>query len=132
MPYVSVVVSGDFCRFKLALPSLLSMSKDFFLASPTHWPRNSIAPLPHISYTSPPLRFVAWCSKNNKRFSFMLFGVFLAILVERKTPLTTTKGTERQKKGITNVCHQTKMTLLQKWFQNRIFCRFQEFNSDSA
>ena len=28
MPCVSVVVSGDFCRFKLALPSLLSMSKD--------------------------------------------------------------------------------------------------------
>ena len=28
MPRVSVVVSGDFCRFKLALPSLLSMSKD--------------------------------------------------------------------------------------------------------
>ena len=27
MPCVSVVVSGDFCRFKLALPSLLSMSK---------------------------------------------------------------------------------------------------------
>ena len=27
----------------------------------------------------------------------MLFGVFLAILVERKTPLTSTKGTERQK-----------------------------------
>ena len=27
----------------------------------------------------------------------MLFGVFLAILVERKTPLKTTKGTERQK-----------------------------------
>ena len=26
MPCVSVVVSGDFCRFKLALPSLLSMS----------------------------------------------------------------------------------------------------------
>ena len=25
---ISVVVSGDFCRFKLALPSLLSMSKD--------------------------------------------------------------------------------------------------------
>ena len=66
-------------------------------ASPTHWPRN-IAPLPHISHTSPPLRFVAWCSKNNKRFSFMLFGVFLAILVERKTPLTSTKGIERQKK----------------------------------
>ena len=28
MPCVSVLVSGDFCRFKLALPSLLSMSKD--------------------------------------------------------------------------------------------------------
>ena len=28
MPCVSVVVSSDFCRFKLALPSLLSMSKD--------------------------------------------------------------------------------------------------------
>ena len=28
MPCVSVVVSGDFCRFKLALLSLLSMSKD--------------------------------------------------------------------------------------------------------
>ena len=28
MPRVSVVVSGDFCRFKLALPSQLSMSKD--------------------------------------------------------------------------------------------------------
>ena len=28
MPCVSVVVSGDFYRFKLALPSLLSMSKD--------------------------------------------------------------------------------------------------------
>ena len=28
MPRVSVVVSGDFCCFKLALPSLLSMSKD--------------------------------------------------------------------------------------------------------
>ena len=28
MPCVSVVVSGDFCRFKLALPSLLSMSFD--------------------------------------------------------------------------------------------------------
>ena len=28
MPCVSVVVSGDFCHFKLALPSLLSMSKD--------------------------------------------------------------------------------------------------------
>ena len=28
MPCVSVVVSGDFCRFKLALPSLLSISKD--------------------------------------------------------------------------------------------------------
>ena len=28
MPRVSVVVSGDFCRFKLALLSLLSMSKD--------------------------------------------------------------------------------------------------------
>ena len=27
----------------------------------------------------------------------MLFGVFLTILVERKTPLTTTKGTEHQK-----------------------------------
>ena len=27
----------------------------------------------------------------------MLFGVFLAILVERKTPLTSTKSTERQK-----------------------------------
>ena len=25
---VSVVVSGDFCRFKLALPSLLFLSKD--------------------------------------------------------------------------------------------------------
>ena len=59
----------------------------------------------------------------------MLFGVFLAILVERKTPLTSTKGTERQKTRITNVCHQTKMTLmtfiysqpkmtlLQKWLQ---------------
>ena len=31
MPCVSVVVSGDFCRFKLALPSLLSMSKDVFI-----------------------------------------------------------------------------------------------------
>ena len=29
MPCVSVVVSGDFCRFKLALPSLLSMSSSF-------------------------------------------------------------------------------------------------------
>ena len=28
MHCVSVIVSGDFCRFKLALPSLLSMSKD--------------------------------------------------------------------------------------------------------
>ena len=28
MPRVSVVVSGDFCPFKLALLSLLSMSKD--------------------------------------------------------------------------------------------------------
>ena len=28
MPCVSVVVSSDFCCFKLALPSLLSMSKD--------------------------------------------------------------------------------------------------------
>ena len=28
MPCVCVIVSGDFCRFKLALPSLLSMSKD--------------------------------------------------------------------------------------------------------
>ena len=28
MPRVSVVVSGDFCRFKLALLSLLSISKD--------------------------------------------------------------------------------------------------------
>ena len=28
MPHVSVVVSGDFYRFKLALPSLLSLSKD--------------------------------------------------------------------------------------------------------
>ena len=28
MPCVTVVVSDDFCRFKLALLSLLSMSKD--------------------------------------------------------------------------------------------------------
>ena len=28
MPCVSVEVSSDFCCFKLALPSLLSMSKD--------------------------------------------------------------------------------------------------------
>ena len=28
MPCVSIVVSGDFCRFKLALPLLLSMSFD--------------------------------------------------------------------------------------------------------
>ena len=61
----------------------------------------------------------------------MLFGVFLAILVERKTPLTRTKSSVK-KTRITNVCHQTKMTLLQKWLQNKIFCRFQEFNSDSA
>ena len=33
MPCVSVVVSGDFCRFKLALPSLLSLSKDEVKAS---------------------------------------------------------------------------------------------------
>ena len=96
MPYVSVVVSGDFCRFKLALPLLLSMSKDFFLASPTHWPRN-IAPLPHISHTSPPLRFVAWCCKNVQKVLFHAIRVFLAILVERKTPLISTKGTESQK-----------------------------------
>ena len=34
MPCVFVVVSGDFCRFKLALPSLLSMSKDDAESSP--------------------------------------------------------------------------------------------------
>ena len=25
-----------------------------------------------------------------------------------------------------------KMALLQKWLQNKIFCRFQEFSSESA
>ena len=40
MPCVSVVVSGDFCRFKLALPSLLSMSKDEVKAAHSDFDRS--------------------------------------------------------------------------------------------
>ena len=39
-----------------------------------------------------PLRFVAWCSKNVPKVHFHAIRVFLAILVERKTPLISTKG----------------------------------------
>ena len=59
-----------------------------------------LAPLPHISHTSPPLRFVAWCCKNVQKVLFHAIRVFLAILVERKTPSISTKGTERQKTRI--------------------------------
>ena len=41
MPCVSVVVSGDFYRFKLALPSLLSMSKDEVKSTPSHKTRDA-------------------------------------------------------------------------------------------
>ena len=37
---VSVVVSGDFCRFKLALPSLLAMSKDEVKAAHSDFDRS--------------------------------------------------------------------------------------------
>ena len=40
MPCVSVIVSGDFCRFKLPLPSLLSMSKDEVKAALSDFDRN--------------------------------------------------------------------------------------------
>ena len=40
MPCVSVIVSGDFCRFKLALPSLLSMSKDEVKAAHSDFDRD--------------------------------------------------------------------------------------------
>ena len=62
----------------------------------------------------------------------MLFGVFLAILVERKTPLTSTKGIERQKNNNNKCLSSDKDDTITKWLQNKIFCRFQEFNSDSA
>ena len=39
MPCVSVVVSGDFCCFKLALPSLLFLSKDEFKAAHSDFDR---------------------------------------------------------------------------------------------
>ena len=54
MPCVSVIVSGDFCRFKLALPSLLSMSKDEVKAAHSDfesiriWVHQLIQPLTHL------------------------------------------------------------------------------------